>query len=114
MKAKLLLFVGFLMAPICVVGLFWQWRSIWVLCPQALIVMFARQWHHAYDSLSAADYPDLVVGSLYYPIVGWLLSRAVQHGKLARIGVSVGLWHVVAIGVAWAACGLRNRLWGLG
>lgn len=82
MKAKLLLIAGFLMAPICVVGLFWQWRSIWVLCPQALIVMFAWQWQHTYDSIGAADYPDLVVGALYYPFVGWLLGRAVRRGHV--------------------------------
>jgi hypothetical protein len=114
MKAKLLLVGGFLMAPICVVGLFWQWTSIWVLCPQALIVMFARQWQHAYDSLGAADYPDLAVGALYYPLVGWLLSRAVKRGRFARVGASVALWHVLAIGVAWAAGETRNRLWGIG
>jgi hypothetical protein len=114
MKAKLLLIAGILMAPICVLGLWWQWGSIWVLCPQALIVMFIRQWQSAYDSLGAADYPDLAVGALYYPLVGWLLSGAVKRGSFARVSASVGLWHVVAMGVAWAACELRNRLWWMG
>ena len=114
MKAKLPLLAGLLVAPVCVLGLFWRWGSIWVLCPQALIVMFVRQWQHAYDSPGAADYPDLVVGALYYPLVGWLLSRAVKRGRFARVGASVGLWHIVAIGVAWAAAATRNRLWGMG
>ena len=113
MKAKLLFIAGFLMAPVCVIGLFWQWESIWILCPQALIVMFVRQWQHAYDSLGAADYPDLLVGAFYYPLLGWLLSRAVKRGRLAAVGTSMGLWHLVAIGVAWAAGEVRNRLWGM-
>ncbi len=114
MKAKLLLIVGCLMAPVCVVGLLWQWGSIWVLCPQALIAMFVRQWQHAPDSLGGAGYPDLAVGALYYPLVGWLLSRSAKRGRLARVGASVGLWHVVAIGLAWAAAEMRNRLWWIG
>lgn len=114
MRAKLPLIAGFVLAPICAFGLFWQWGSIWVLCPQALIVMFVRQWQHAYDSLGAVGYPDLVVGVLYYPFVGWLLTRALRAGKLARVGGSVALWHVAAIGVAWAAAETRNKLWGFG
>ncbi len=112
MQAKLPLIAGFIMAPICAVGLFWQWASIWVLCPQALIVMFVRQWQHAYDSLAAVDYPDLAVGVLYYPVIRLLLNRAVKRGKFARVGISVVLWHIVAIGLACAAGETRNRLWG--
>src|SRR6185295_17988102 len=107
MKAKLLLAGGFLMIPVCVLGLLYHQSFIWVLCPQALVVMFIRHWQHAFDSLGAASYPDLAVAFLYYPFVGWILSRAYRQGTLRRVAVHVGIWHVVAIGVAMGAGEIR-------
>ena len=112
MKSKLFLIFGFVMIPICILGLLYQESFIWVVCPQSLIVMFVRQWQHAYDSLGAADYPDLIVALLYYPFIGWILSRASRKGTLGRVGVHVGIWHIAAIGLAVGAGEIRNRLWG--
>lgn len=114
MKSKLLLFGGFLMIPVSVLGLLYHQSFIWAVCPQALVVMFIRQWQHAYDSLGAADYPDLAVAFLYYPIVGWILSRACRQGTLRRVAIHVGIWHIVAIGLALGAGEMRNRMWGFG
>jgi hypothetical protein len=111
MKSTLLLVAGFLMIPVCLLGLFYQQSFIWVVCPQALIVMFVRQSRHAYDSLGAAGYPDLAVGLLYYPLIGWILSRAHRQGRLRRIAVHVFIWHIVAIGLAVGAGEIRNRMW---
>src|SRR5580693_7061339 len=85
-KSKFFLITGFLMAPVCFMGLVFVQPLILIVCPQALVVvvMFLRQWQHAPDSLGAADYPDLAVAVLYYPVVGWILSRASRKGKLAR------------------------------
>ena len=66
MKRTLPLITGFLMAPVYVLGLFWQQSFIWFVCPQALVVMFLPQAQRSYDSLGAADYPDLADGALYY------------------------------------------------
>ena len=101
------------MIPVCILGLFYQKSFIWGVCPQALIVMFVRQWQHAYDSLGAADYPDLIVALLYYPIVGWILSRASQKGTLRQAAIHIGIWHIAAIVLAMGAGEIRNRLWGL-
>ena len=114
MKAKLPVIIGFLMAPLCACALLWQWSGAWVLCPQALIVMFVRQWQHAYDSLGAADYPDLAVAVLYYPVLGWFLHRGVKTERLGRAGATAGLCHVAAIGLACGAAALRNRIWAMG
>src|SRR5258705_6109161 len=111
MKSKLLLVGGFLMIPVCLLGLLYQQSFVWVVCPQALVVMFFRQSQHAYDSLGAADYPDLVVALLYYPVVGWILSRASRAGRLRRIAVHVGIWHIAAIALAFGAAEIRNRIW---
>jgi hypothetical protein len=111
-KSKLFFAGGFLMAPVCFLGLFYSQSFVWLVCPQALVVMFLRQWQHAPDSLGAADYPDLAVAMLYYPVVGWILSRASRQGGLAGVAVRVGIWHVVAIGLAVGAGWIRNRLWG--
>jgi len=113
-KFKLFPIGGFLMAPVCFLGLVDRQSFIWIACPQALVVMFLRQWQHAPDSLGAADYPDLAVAVLYYPLVGWILSRASRKGRLARVAVRVAIWHVVAIGLALGAGEMRNRLWGFG
>ena len=101
------------MIPVCLLGLFFQQSFIWVVCPQALIVMFIRQSQHAYDSLGAADFPDLAVGLLYYPLVGWILSRARRNGRLQRVAVHVGIWHIAAIGLALGLSEVRNRILGL-
>ena len=102
------------MAPICFLGLVYSQSFMWVICPQALIVMFIRQSQHAYDSLGAPDYPDLAVGLLYYPFIGWLLSRASRRGTLARASIRVISWHILAIGLAVGTGKIRNHLWGIG
>ena len=40
--------------------------------------------------------------------------RAVKLGTISRVGGRVILWHVVAIGLAWATAEVRNKLWGIG
>ena len=107
-----MLVAGFLMAPVCLFGLLYHQAFIWVVCPQALVVMFLRQSQHAYDSLGAADYPDLAVGLLYYPLIGWILARASRRGLFRRVVVRVALWHCVANGLAVIAVGIRNMIWG--
>ena len=84
---------------------------MWVVCPHALVVMFVRQAYHAYDSLGAADYPDLTVALLYCPFVGWVLTRAAKQAKLRSIGLRIALWHVAVIGAAVLAVQFRNKLW---
>ena len=42
-RAKLFLFGGFLMMPVCLFGLVYQQPFTWAICPQALVVMFVRQ-----------------------------------------------------------------------
>jgi ABC-type uncharacterized transport system permease subunit len=74
--------------------------------------MFVRQAQHAYDSIGAPDFPDLAVALLYYPVVGWVLGRAIKLGTTPRVGTWVALWHVVAIGLAWGTVEVRNKLWG--
>jgi len=103
MKSKLLLVAGLLMIPVCVLGLLDQQSYMWIVCPQALAVMFIRQSQHAYDSLGAAGYLDLAVGFLYYPVIGWILSRACRNGRFWRVAVHVAAWHIVAIGLAVGA-----------
>jgi hypothetical protein len=114
MKSRLLIVGGFLMAPVCAFGLLYQDSFVWLVCPQALVVMFLRQSQHAYDSLGAADYPDLAVALLYYPFIGWLLCRASQTGRLPRVAIKIVLWHIVAIALAVGAGEARNRLWAIG
>lgn len=114
MKSKLLLIGGFLMVLVCVLGLLWQQSFVWAVCPQALVVMFLRQPLHAYDSLGAADYPDIAVAVLYCPLSGWILSLAAARNKLRQVVVRVGIWRGAFIGVAVSAFAIRNRLWGLG
>jgi hypothetical protein len=113
MLRALPILLGCLMAPLCVVGLCWQQSFIWVVCPQALVVMFLRQAQRPYDSLGAVDYPDLAVGVLYYPIVGWILSQALKKGALARTAIRVAIWHVIALMAAVATAAFRNRLWAM-
>ncbi len=112
MKANLMVVAGVLMAPVCLFGLLYRQAFIWVVCPQALVVMFLRQSRDAYDSLGAADYPDLAVGLFYYPLIGWILARASRRGLFRRVVVRVALWHCVAIGLAVIAAGIRNKIWG--
>ena len=111
MKSKLFLIGGFLMAPVCFFGLFYQWSAIWAICPQALVVMFLRQSLHSYDSLAAADIPDIAAGMLYYVLVGWLLARASKAGTLRKVAVRLIIWHIAAIGLAVLTGIIRNRLW---
>ena len=112
MQRAVPLVVGLLMTPVCCLGLLWQQWFSWIVCPQALVVMFLRQAEQPYDSLGAADYPDLTVGVLYYPVVGWILSQAIKRDALSRSAVRVAVWHTVALIAAAAARTLRDRLWG--
>jgi hypothetical protein len=112
MKPKLFFIVGIAMAPVCVLCLVWPIE--WILCPQALVTMFLCQAQHGYDSFGAPDYPDIAVAALYYPIVGWVLGRAVRYGRLPHVSARVGFLHVLAIGLAWAAGEARNKLWSIG
>src|SRR5436189_4337627 len=100
MKAQLPLIAGFVMAPLCGWALLWRWPFILFVCPQALFVMYVRQALQAYDSLGSPGYPDLAVAILYYPVVGWLLWRAIKHGTLPRVGGRIILTHVVFIALA--------------
>jgi hypothetical protein len=112
MKSKVIMAGGLLMAPVCVLGLLYHQSYIWGVCPQALVLMFIRQSLHAYDSLGAADYPDLAVAALYYPIIAWVLSRAWRHGSVGRVSLGVAACHVAAIGLALGSVEMRNRMWG--
>lgn len=110
MSAKLLNWGWVLMVPVSTLGLLWQQSFLWVVCPQALVVMFVRQSWHPFDSLGAAGYPDLAVAALYYPSLGLILSRAAARNRLRPVALRAAVWHVVAIGLAGAAAELRNRL----
>ena len=114
MKSKLFLIGGFLMAPISFFGLVYHWLVIWAVCPQALVVMFLRQSLHSPDSIGAAGIPDNMVAVLYYPLAGWILSRASRAGTLSKVAVRVIFWHIAAIGLAVLTCEIRNRLWWYG
>ncbi len=114
MKQAVPFIAGLLMSPVSVLGLFWQQSFIWVVCPQALVVLFLRQSQGSYDSLGAAGYPDLAVGALYHPVLGWILSRAIEKGTLRRTALRVAFWHGVALVLAWAMGEFRNGIWGVG
>ena len=43
----------FLITPMCAWGLLMGWAIIWIICPQAFVVMFLRQSKYAYDSIGA-------------------------------------------------------------
>ncbi|HSY17572.1 MAG TPA: hypothetical protein VK815_04520 [Candidatus Acidoferrales bacterium] len=112
MKTMLMRIGGLLMAPVSLFGLFFGQPFTWLVCPQALVVMFLRQSQHAYDSLGAAGYPDLAVALLYYPLVGWILSRASKAGRFQRIAIYIVICHIAAIVLAVWTCEMRNRIWG--
>lgn len=114
MKSRLILICGFFMVPVCLLGLFYQSSFLWVVCPQGLVVMFYRQSLHAYDSLGAASYPDLAVAALYYPVVGWILSRASRQERLGCVAARVVIWHIAALGFALGAAEIRNWIWRAG
>ncbi len=113
MRTKLPIIAGIVMAPVCVLGLLWQQSFIWLVCPQALVVMFLRQAQHSYDSLGAADYPDLITALFYYPVVGWILSRASRGGRFKSVALRVLLYHVITIVMAIFFAKMRNKLWGV-
>ena len=112
MKSRLFSIIGILLAVASVVGLLFQMSYCWVLCPQALIVMFLRQSQHAFDSLGAADFPDLFMALLYWPLVSWFLMKADRTRHLWRSSFLLTLFHVLAIGGAVAAGSFRNSVWG--
>ena len=100
------------MALISTCGLVWCRSFVWVVCPQALVVMFLRQATSAFDSLGLPDLPELATAILYYPIIGWKLSKAAKQGKIIRVSIRVVIWHAIALALALAACALRNSRWG--
>jgi hypothetical protein len=112
MKSKLLFIGGFLIVPVCVLGVAYQHSLAWVAFPQALVVMFLRQSQHGYDSLGAPGYPDLAIALLYYPLLGWIISRAGRKGTLQWVALRAAIWHIVAIGLAVFTAQARNRIWG--
>jgi hypothetical protein len=102
---------GVLLAGATVIGLLFQFDFVWALCPQALIVMFCRQAMAPYDSLGAADYPDLAMPILYFPLVAWLLSRAHRSGNFSKTTAKIGLWHLMAVVASIGAAMFRNHVW---
>jgi len=111
MKAQLPLVMGFVIAPLCGWAFLWGWPLMLFICPQAVLVMLVRQAQHGYDSLGGADYPDIAVAILYYPIIGWILQRAIKRGTLPRVRVLIILAHIVAIALALGGAAVRNRPW---
>ena len=114
MKPEFIRIDGLMMVPVCILGLLCRQSFIWLVCPQVLVVMFIRQAQHGHDSLGAAGYPDLAVALLYYPLIGWILSRAGKAGKLRPVAIRVMVWHVAFMGLAVLAGEMRNRIWGFG
>jgi hypothetical protein len=110
---RILIVGGFFMGLICSVGLFLQGLFIWVVCPQALIVMFLRQMQHGYDSLGAAGIPDLLMGLFYGPAIGRILGHAIRKGNFRSVLGWVVIGHLVAIGLAVLLVVIRNRTWGV-
>jgi len=92
-------------------GLLFQKSFCWLLCPQALLVMFIRQSQHAYDSLGAVSLPDLITALLYYPYVSWIVWRRSRAGKTRRTVFAVLLFHLVTIAAAYGAANFRNYVW---
>jgi hypothetical protein len=99
------------LVPACVFGLLFQLPFMWMLCPQSLVVMFSRQAMRPPDSLGAADLPDLAVAAFYYPIVSWLLIRAVRRTMVTRAIRQLIFWHLVAMIAAISLWLIRNTLW---
>jgi hypothetical protein len=102
---------GTVLAGIAATGLFLQHAYLWLLCPPALAVMFYRQSLQPYDSLGAADVPELVVAVLYFPFVAGLLNRAQRKGELRWTVLWIGIGHLVAIAIAIVAAKFRNEVW---
>lgn len=114
MTSKTLIIGGIIGACVSFLSMFCGWAIAWVLCPQALVVMFVLQSRHAYDSLGAVGLPDLIVGVLYYPVLSRLLVYASRRGRLNWAAWRSGFWHVGFIGLAFLTAQIRNRLWGIG
>lgn len=104
-------FSGAALTGLAVMGLFLHHAYVWVLCPQALAVMFYRQSLRPYDSLGAADIPELAVVILYFPFVAWLLNRAQRKGDFRWTALWIGIAHLTAVALAVAAAGFRNHIW---
>ena len=113
-KLRVMLVGGWLMSPLCFFLLAYANSLMWVVCPQALVVMFLRQSQHGYDSLGAPDIPDLLVALFYYPVIGRILVRASKMGKFRQVAIRVVLWHIVAFGLAIFTAHMRNRIWRMG
>ena len=100
-----------LLASVCVYGLAHQLSVMWLLCPQALAVMFYRQSLRPYDSLGAADTPDFIVAALYFPLVGWQLNRAYRKGELRGTALWICIGHLAAVALAIVTAKFRNEVW---
>ena len=100
-----------ILVPTCVFGLCYHLPFMWLLCPQSMVVMFIRQSNRAFDSLGAADLPDLAVAAFYYPVVSWLLIRAARQGMISRVVRRLAFWHLVAMIAAPSLWLVRNALW---
>jgi hypothetical protein len=111
MKARLLWLSAWILTATCVWGLLAQWPAMWVLSPQALVLMFVCQWETAPDSLGAVCIQELAVGAAYYPVVAWMLTRAIPEGRARKVTTSLTVWHLVAIALAVMSAMVRNRLW---
>src|SRR4051812_13064216 len=92
-RPRLAVRAGLLLAPLPVLLLFFQFWIAWIVCPYALMVMFIRQSLQAYDSLGAADVPDLLVALLQFPLLGFLLARAARKGSLKPTLTAIFICH---------------------
>ena len=108
-----IILAGWILAPLPPILLFWQNAAAWAVCPYALCVMFIRQAQHAYDSLGAADIPDMVVALLQFPVVGWLLAKAMQKRSIKPTLARIIVWHLVAITAAFSLAQYRNHVWSI-
>jgi hypothetical protein len=104
--------LGILLGILSVAALLFHHSVCWAVCPQALIVMFVRQSLRAYDSLGAADWPDLIAAVSYPVIVTRLLKRAQQRGVLRRGMIYLVMTHLIAIAAAFWLMLVRDHFWG--
>jgi hypothetical protein len=113
MTSNSFIFAGGFWGLTSVAALFYQQSFCWVLCPQALTVMFLRQLQHGFDSLGGADFPDLFAALLYPLIIGWLLSRASRARTMSSTAFRLGILHLLLITLAIWAASFRNHIWAI-
>jgi hypothetical protein len=111
-RARVFIIAGFAMVPIYFLGLIYVgWVFMLGFCPQALVVWNVMEAQHGYNSLAGPELPDIAVGLFYYPIVGRILSGASQRGTLKRTAGRVGVWHMIAIGLALGTGKVLDLCW---